>query len=91
MGVPPDTRRGGSVHGTFRPMDIGGTVAPGFEPVRDEFERNFAKRGEVGAALLADACDVCHHSGGKGAIRRSRGAVSPLHPALRCPPCASAP
>ena len=31
-------------------MDIGGTVAPGFEPVRDEFERNFAERGEVGAA-----------------------------------------
>jgi CubicO group peptidase (beta-lactamase class C family) len=37
-------------HGTFRPMDIGGTVAPGFEPVRDEFERNFEERGEVGAA-----------------------------------------
>jgi CubicO group peptidase (beta-lactamase class C family) len=33
-----------------RRVDIGGTVAPGFEPVRDEFERNFAERGEVGAA-----------------------------------------
>jgi CubicO group peptidase (beta-lactamase class C family) len=31
-------------------MDIGGTVAPGFEPVRDELERNFEERGEVGAA-----------------------------------------
>jgi CubicO group peptidase (beta-lactamase class C family) len=30
-------------------MDIGGTAVPGFEPVRDEFERNFAERGEVGA------------------------------------------
>ncbi len=34
----------------MRSMDIGGTVAPGFEPVRDEFARNFAERGDVGAA-----------------------------------------
>ena len=34
----------------MRPVEIGGTVAPGFEPVRDEFARNFAERGEVGAA-----------------------------------------
>jgi len=27
-----------------------GQVAPGFEPVRDEFERNFTQRGELGAA-----------------------------------------
>jgi CubicO group peptidase (beta-lactamase class C family) len=33
-----------------RAVDIGGKVAAGFEPVRDEFERNFAERGEVGAA-----------------------------------------
>jgi CubicO group peptidase (beta-lactamase class C family) len=32
---------------------IGGAVAPGFEPVRDEFERNFAERGELGAACAA--------------------------------------
>lgn len=32
---------------------IGGTVAPGFEPVRDEFERNFTQRGELGAAVAA--------------------------------------
>ena len=28
-----------------------GKVAPGFEEVRDEFERNFAERGEIGAAV----------------------------------------
>jgi CubicO group peptidase (beta-lactamase class C family) len=31
----------------------GGVVAPGFEEVRDEFERNFAERGEIGAAVAA--------------------------------------
>lgn len=30
-----------------------GYVAPGFEEVRDEFERNFARRGEIGAAVAA--------------------------------------
>ena len=30
--------------------DIHGEVAPGFEPVRDAFARNFAEHGEVGAA-----------------------------------------
>lgn len=34
-------------------MDIGGTVKPGFERVRDVFEANFAIRGEVGAACAA--------------------------------------
>ncbi|MGD9049460.1 MAG: hypothetical protein PVF77_15495 [Anaerolineae bacterium] len=38
---------------------IHGWVAPGFEAVRAEFERNFAERGEVGAACAAD------HRGGK--------------------------
>ncbi|MGA9371926.1 MAG: hypothetical protein WBV53_08760 [Solirubrobacterales bacterium] len=28
-------------------------VAPGFEDVRDEFDRNFAARGEIGAAVAA--------------------------------------
>ena len=32
---------------------IGGVVAPGFEEVRAEFERNFAERGEIGAAVAA--------------------------------------
>jgi CubicO group peptidase (beta-lactamase class C family) len=33
------------------PGAIGGTVAPGFEGVRDAFAANFADRGEIGAAL----------------------------------------
>ena len=32
---------------------VDGFVAPGFEEVRDEFERNFAERGEIGAAVAA--------------------------------------
>ncbi|MEU0632361.1 serine hydrolase domain-containing protein [Streptomyces sp. NPDC005989] len=32
-------------------MDVRGTVAPGFEPVRDAFIRNFEQRGERGAAV----------------------------------------
>ena len=32
---------------------INGLVAPGFEDVRTEFERNFAERGEIGAAVAA--------------------------------------
>jgi CubicO group peptidase (beta-lactamase class C family) len=32
---------------------VGGSVAPGFEEVRTEFERNFAERGEIGAAVAA--------------------------------------
>jgi CubicO group peptidase (beta-lactamase class C family) len=34
---------------------MNGEVAPGFESVREEFERNFAERGELGAA-----CAVYH-------------------------------
>jgi CubicO group peptidase (beta-lactamase class C family) len=30
-----------------------GFIAPGFEEVRDEFARNFAERGEIGAAVAA--------------------------------------
>ena len=32
---------------------VHGTVAPGFEDVRDEFHRNFIERGEIGAAVAA--------------------------------------
>ncbi len=32
---------------------VQGHVAPGFEAVRDEFQRNFAERGEIGAAVAA--------------------------------------
>ena len=31
----------------------GGWVAPGFEEVRTEFDRNFVERGEIGAAVAA--------------------------------------
>lgn len=34
-------------------MQIGGFVAPGFERVAEEFERNFEARGDVGAAFAA--------------------------------------
>ncbi|HEX9105149.1 MAG TPA: serine hydrolase domain-containing protein [Polyangia bacterium] len=34
-------------------VTIGGGVAPGFEGVREAFERNFAERGEIGAAVAA--------------------------------------
>ena len=30
---------------------IGGTVAPGYEPVAEAFARNFSHHGDVGAAL----------------------------------------
>lgn len=33
--------------------EIHGITAPGFEQVRDEFRRNFAERGEIGAAVAA--------------------------------------
>jgi len=42
-------------------MDIGGTVALGFELVRGEFERNFVARGEVGAAC-------CVYRGGEPVV-----------------------
>src|SRR5205807_1055752 len=35
---------------------VGGMVAPGFEEVRVEFERNFLERGEIGAAVSAYWC-----------------------------------
>ena len=37
----------------MRSAKIDGLVAAGFEEVRQEFERNFAERGEIGAALAA--------------------------------------
>ncbi len=38
---------------TERPVHTYGWIAPGFEEVRVEFERNFAERGEIGAAVAA--------------------------------------
>ena len=64
----PVTRGGGIVDFFDRPPQVltpilresvesashhGGWVAPGFEEVRDEFERNFAERDEIGAAVAA--------------------------------------
>jgi CubicO group peptidase (beta-lactamase class C family) len=44
--------RGGQI--SVRPAaPIAGFVAPGFEEVRAEFERNFSERGEIGAAVAA--------------------------------------
>ncbi len=36
-----------------QPARVSGFVAPGFEEVRAELERNFAERGEIGAAVAA--------------------------------------
>ena len=38
---------------TARHTGHGGWVAPGFEEVRAEFDRNFVERGEIGAAVAA--------------------------------------
>jgi CubicO group peptidase (beta-lactamase class C family) len=38
------------VRPTAGPLEVHGTVAPGFGPVRELFARNFHERGEVGAA-----------------------------------------
>jgi len=35
----------------IQPARVHGSVAPGFEPVRAEFERNFTQRNEIGAAV----------------------------------------
>lgn len=40
----------GTPRTTSSPSEIHGFVAPGFEPVRDAFARNFTEHGEVGAA-----------------------------------------
>ena len=42
--------------GASTPVRVGGQVAPGFQEVREEFERNFTERGERGAAVA-----VYHH------------------------------
>jgi CubicO group peptidase (beta-lactamase class C family)/hypothetical membrane protein len=45
--------RGATVAGLTAAAHVDGKVAPGFEEVRAEFERNFAERGEIGAAVAA--------------------------------------
>ena len=48
-GAPQETSFSAAALGG-RPVPLHGTVSPGFESVREEFARNFADRGEVGAA-----------------------------------------
>ena len=47
------SRRGSPAAPFAAATHIDGFVAPGFEEVRVEFERNFAERGEIGAAVAA--------------------------------------
>jgi hypothetical protein len=49
----PSPRSGRSVASITATTRVHGLVAPGFEEVRAEFERNFAERGEIGAAVAA--------------------------------------
>jgi CubicO group peptidase (beta-lactamase class C family) len=54
MMLPRRSRSAVAVHTrTAVATNIGGMVAPGFEEVRAEFERNFAERGELGGAVAA--------------------------------------
>ena len=40
-------------------MEISGFTAPGFEPVREQFERNFTHHREVGASVCVYQGDEC--------------------------------
>jgi CubicO group peptidase (beta-lactamase class C family) len=51
-------------------LQISGTVAPGFEPVRDVFEANFRRWGEVGATC-------CIHVGGQPVVDLAGGRFAP--------------
>ncbi|HJU65183.1 MAG TPA: DUF998 domain-containing protein, partial [Gemmatimonadaceae bacterium] len=44
---------GATLTSVMSTTNLQGMVAPGFEEVRVEFERNFAERGEIGAAVAA--------------------------------------
>ena len=51
IGIESDGSSLRSRPGHFQMVTIHGQVAPGFEEVRKIFERNFAERGEIGAAV----------------------------------------
>ena len=58
LGAMGNHARGWAGRRTQRPrrvmtVRVHGTCAPGFEGVREEFERNFAERGELGASVAA--------------------------------------
>ena len=54
-------------------IDINGHVIPGFEPVVDVFEENFATRGEVGA-------EFCAYLGGERVVNIWAGIAAPDRP-----------
>ena len=68
-------------------VDIGGTVAPGYEGVRDAFEQNFREHSEVGAgySLYVDGHEGCRPVGRHGrpldrrAVHRGHLAAGVLH------------
>ena len=62
------------------PTTVRGTCAPRFELVRQEFERNFAERGESGAAvaIIVDGETVVDLWGGAADVESGRpGAKTP--------------
>ncbi|NSC22192.1 beta-lactamase family protein [Streptomyces albus subsp. chlorinus] len=60
-----------TVHGTR--VAVHGTVAEGYEPVRDAFVRNFAERGEKGAAVAV-------HRDGRAVVDLWGGTTDPADP-----------
>ena len=58
----------------YRLLVIAGTCAPGYEPVREAFEANFAEPGEIGAAVAAviDGQPVVDLRGGLADARGNR-------------------
>ncbi|QKW51962.1 serine hydrolase domain-containing protein [Streptomyces buecherae] len=74
-------------------VDVQGTVAPGFEPVRDAFAANFAQRGERGAAVTVyrDGTKVVDLWGGArdadapATARRAQGPEGPAEPERAAP------
>lgn len=57
--------------GSAREVGVGGTVASGFERVREAFEHNFARHGEVGAAC-------CVYLDGKPVVDLWGGSTKPV-------------
>ncbi len=73
-------------------VDVGGTVEPGFEGVREAFERNFVEHGEVGAgfSLVVGGHTVVDAPVAASPTWRPGAAVDPgrcagLGPGRRCP------
>ncbi|MFI6008436.1 serine hydrolase domain-containing protein [Streptomyces sp. NPDC051243] len=63
-------------------MDVNGTVAEGFEPVREAFARNFAMLGERGAAVAVyrDGRKVLNHRAGLPVLDRPLTPAEALDP-----------